>query len=67
MHFKYKNDKNTRKNCRTKRGSIKWDIIGLSETKLFGQEILEDSNKNVFAYIGTEKGRNGVGFLINFR
>lgn len=43
---------------------IQWDIIGISETKLFGQAIIESIDDHIFTYIGTEKGRNGVGFLI---
>ena len=34
---------------------IKWDLIGLSETRLFGQKILEFDNE-IFCYIGETKG-----------
>ncbi|XP_075980762.1 uncharacterized protein LOC142979615 [Anticarsia gemmatalis] len=42
---------------------IKWDILGLSEIRRDGEEILQRSDY-LFYYKGEIPGRNGVGFLI---
>ncbi|CAG9138047.1 unnamed protein product, partial [Plutella xylostella] len=42
---------------------FKWDIIGLSEVKMEGREILECEDY-IFIYNGEKSGRNGVGFLL---
>lgn len=42
----------------------KWDIIGLSETRRFGEQIKEEENGNIFAYIGETRGLHGVGFYV---
>lgn len=42
---------------------IKWDILGLSEIKLYGQQI-EQNKDYIFLYNGERRGRNGVGFII---
>lgn len=46
---------------------IKWDIIGLAETRLYGEKIIEKENGDLFCYIGKTKGLYGVGLLINKR
>lgn len=43
--------------------NIKWDIIGLSEVKKEGTEILE-KEEYVFMYHGERSGTNGIGFII---
>lgn len=45
----------------------KWDIIGLSEVRRYGEEIVELSSGNIFSYIGKTKGLYGVGFLVHKR
>ncbi|KAI5636907.1 craniofacial development protein 2-like [Phthorimaea operculella] len=42
---------------------IKWDIIGLSEIRREGEDILERENC-ILCYKGEKSGTNGVGFLI---
>ena len=45
---------------------INWDIIGLSEVRRKGEELVELKSGHLFYYRGTETGRtSGVGFLIN--
>lgn len=43
--------------------SIKWDILGICETRRQGYLIEDRQNYNLYLY-GTTKGRNGVGFLV---
>lgn len=43
--------------------NIKHDIIGLSEVRRSGNDIIEDENY-IFCYTGKPKGQHGVGFLI---
>lgn len=43
--------------------NIKWDILGLSEVRRLGNDILEYANF-VFCYVGETKGQYGVGFII---
>lgn len=43
---------------------FKWDIIGLSEIKKEGQEIMEN-DEYIFMFYGKTSGNNGVGFLVN--
>lgn len=43
---------------------FKWDVIGLSEVKKEGKEILE-TESYIMIYYGEKSGRNGVGFLVN--
>ncbi|CAH2091584.1 unnamed protein product [Euphydryas editha] len=43
--------------------NIKCDIIGLSEIRRKGNEIIEEGN-HIFCYTGELQGRHGVGFLI---
>lgn len=45
-------------------GKIHWDVVGLSETRILGEAITEQSDGDLFSYIGTTKGLYGVGFLI---
>ena len=44
---------------------VKFSIIGLSETRIMGTNIVEKANGNVLHYIGETKGQKGVGFLIH--
>lgn len=46
---------------------IKWDILGLSEVRRFGEQIVERRDGSIFAYVGETKGLYGVGFIINKR
>ncbi|KAI8425563.1 hypothetical protein MSG28_011388 [Choristoneura fumiferana] len=43
--------------------NIKYDIVGLSEIRRKGNEIIEDQN-HIFCYTGETQGQYGVGFLI---
>lgn len=43
---------------------INWDVIGLSEVRREGEEIVELPNM-IFHYFGETKGKYGVGFCIN--
>lgn len=47
--------------------NIKWDILGVSEVRRMGEEIIELQNGDIFSYVGQTKGLYGVGFLINNR
>ena len=40
------------------------DIIGLSEIRKIGEQIITRENGNLFYYLGENKGRNGVGFMV---
>lgn len=42
---------------------LNWHIIGLSEVKLEGKEIIEEK-EFIFIYYGQKRNRNGIGFLI---
>ncbi|KOB72497.1 putative endonuclease-reverse transcriptase, partial [Operophtera brumata] len=43
---------------------IKWDIIGISETRRKGYNTIEDRDNYRLYLHGETKGRNGVGFLV---
>ncbi len=43
------------------------DIIGISEIKRKGEQIIQRKNGNMFYYFGSTKGYRGVGFYINKR
>ena len=45
---------------------IKWDIIGLSETKCKGEHIIQlKSGHTLYTHGNADNNKNGVGFLIN--
>lgn len=44
--------------------NIKWDIIGISEMRRFGEGIEDHNGKYILHYIGETAGLYGVGFLI---
>ena len=45
---------------------IKWDIVGLSEVKRSGEELIELRNGSMFYYKGRDSDSNsGVGFIVN--
>ena len=48
---------------------IKFSIIGLSEVRKQGENIIEKENGNILYYMGQTKGQKGVGFLVqkNFK
>lgn len=46
---------------------IKWDIIGLSEVKRKGTNLVRRNNGSYFFYHGSTAGYRGVGFYINKR
>lgn len=43
---------------------VKWNIIGLSETKRYGEELLVRKNGNWLFNYGETKGYRGVGFYV---
>lgn len=43
---------------------MKYDIIGLSEVRRIGNNIIEDES-HIFCHTGETQGHHGVGFLIN--
>lgn len=45
---------------------IKWDIIGISEMRRYGEKI-EDYGNYILHHIGVTPGQYGVGFFINKR
>lgn len=44
---------------------IKWDIVGISETRRKGENQLTLKSGNLFYHTGEESGLRGVGFLIH--
>lgn len=44
--------------------TISWDVVGVSETRILGESIIEQPDGDLFSYIGTTRGLYGVGFLI---
>ena len=44
---------------------IQFDIIGLSELRKMGENIIEKANQNLLYYIGQMKGQKRVGFLVH--
>ena len=47
--------------------NIKWDIIGISEMRRFGEGIEDYNGKYILHYIGETPGLYGVGFLIKHK
>lgn len=45
--------------------SLKWDILGISEVRRFGEDIVELKSGHIFSYFGQTRGLYGVGFLVN--
>ena len=45
-------------------GKLKWDIIGISETRREGEKLIKRKNGNYFYYFGETKGYRGTGFYI---
>lgn len=45
-------------------GKIKWDIIGISETRRCGEELTKRNNGNWLFSYGETKGHRGVGFYV---
>ena len=46
---------------------IKYSIIGLSEVRKIGENIIEKTNGDILYYVGKTKGQKGVGFLVHKR
>ena len=44
--------------------SVKWDIIGLSEVRREGENLIRRRNGNFFYYYGETKGYRGIGFYV---
>jgi exonuclease III len=44
---------------------INWEIVGLSEVRRIGENLIKRKNGNYFYYFGETKGYRGVGFYIN--
>jgi endonuclease/exonuclease/phosphatase family metal-dependent hydrolase len=44
--------------------NINWDILGLSEVRRDGEDIVEREN-TIFFYCGNSSGQSGVGFLVH--
>lgn len=43
---------------------IKWDVVGLSEVRREGENLVRRKNGNYFHYFGETKGQKGIGFYI---
>lgn len=41
------------------------DILGISEIRRIGENLIKTKNQNLFCYYGDRLGQGGVGFLIN--
>lgn len=44
--------------------NVKWDILGISEIRRKGEEILEMQKKYVMYFQGDISGKNGIGFFV---
>lgn len=45
--------------------NIKWDVIGISETRKEGEKLERKINGNLFYYYGERKGYRGTGFYVH--
>ncbi len=45
--------------------NVKWDILGISEVRRVGENLIKRTNGNIFYYYGKTKGFRGVGFYVN--
>ena len=43
---------------------IKFDVLGLSEVRKVGEDILEKKNGDIWYHMGTTPGQKGVGFIV---
>ena len=43
---------------------IKWGIVGLSEVRKEGENLVKRKNGNYFYYFGETKGQKGIGFYV---
>lgn len=43
---------------------LRWDIIGLAETRISGEKLVRKKNGNLFYFYGETKGYRGVGFFV---
>lgn len=44
---------------------LKYDVLGISEMRKYGEAIIERTNGDILSYIGETKGQKGVAFIVH--